>query len=314
MDKDSKIYIAGHNGMVGSSILRNLKKKGFRNLVIRDSSDLDLTSQAEVNRFFEIESPDYIFMAAAKVGGILANDMYKAEFIYENMMIQNNIIHHAYLYNIKKLLFLGSSCIYPRLSKQPIKEEYLLTGALEKTNEPYAIAKISGIKMCEAYRYQYDCNFISAMPCNLFGKNDNYDLTTSHLIPALLRKFYDAKKNNLSYVEVWGDGTPRREFLHVDDCADACIFLMLHYNDSSFVNIGTGIEHRISEIAEIIKDKIGFKGIIRFNTEYPNGTERKVMDITKLHNLGWKHSISFEEGIDHLLIDIDAEIKKTLKS
>ena len=313
MDKDSKIYIAGHNGMVGSSILRNLKKKGFRNLVIRDSSDLDLTSQSEVNRFFEIERPDYIFLAAAKVGGILANDMYKAEFIYENMMIQNNIIHHAYLYNIKKLLFLGSSCIYPRLSKQPIKEEYLLTGALEKTNEPYAIAKISGIKMCEAYRYQYDCNFISAMPCNLFGKNDNYDLTTSHLIPALLRKFYDAKKNNLSYVEVWGDGTPRREFLHVDDCADACIFLMLHYNDSSFINIGTGIEHRISEIAEIIKEKIGFKGIIRFNTEYPNGTERKVMDITKLHNLGWKHSISFEEGIDHVLIDIDSEINKTLK-
>ena len=253
-------------------------------------------------------------MAAAKVGGILANDMYKAEFIYENMMIQNNIIHHAYLYNIKKLLFLGSSCIYPRLSKQPIKEEYLLTGALEKTNEPYAIAKISGIKMCQAYRYQYDCNFISAMPCNLFGKNDNYDLTTSHLIPALLRKFYDAKKNNLPYVEVWGDGNPRREFLYVDDCADACIFLMLHYNDSSFINIGTGIEHRISEIAEIIKEKIGFKGIIRFNTEYPNGTERKVMDITKLHNLGWKHSISFEEGIDHVLIDIDSEIKITLKS
>ena len=314
MDKDSKIYIAGHNGMVGSSILRNLKKKGFRNLVIRDSSDLDLTSQAEVNRFFDIERPEYIFMAAAKVGGILANDMYKAEFIYENMMIQNNIIHHAYLYNVKKLLFLGSSCIYPRLSKQPIKEEYLLTGALEKTNELYAIAKISGLKMCQAYRYQYDCNFISAMPCNLFGKNDNYDLTTSHLIPALLRKFYDSKKNNLSYVEVWGDGTPRREFLHVDDCANACIFLMLHYNDSSFINIGTGIEYSISEIAEIIKEKIGFKGVIRFNTEYPNGTERKVMDITKLHNLGWKHSISFEEGIDQVLIDIDSEIKKTLKS
>jgi len=310
MRKNSKIYISGHNGMVGSSIVRLLKSEGFDNLVVRSSSQLDLRNQKEVEVFFDLEKPEYVFMAAAKVGGILANDTYKAEFLYDNMMIQNNVIHQSYKSGVKKLLFLGSSCIYPKLASQPLKEEYLLTGLLESTNEPYAIAKISGIKMCEFYRKQYGCNFISAMPTNLYGPNDNYNLQTSHLVPALLRKFYEAKQNNSASVEVWGDGTPLREFLHVNDCADACFFLMENYNDSSFVNVGTGIEHSIFQVAEIIKEKVEFEGDIIFNTTYPNGTPRKLMDVNRVNNLGWKHKISFEKGIAMVLENIESELEK----
>ena len=296
--------------MVGSSIIRLLKSEGFDNIVVRSSSQLDLRNQKEVEVFFDLEKPEYVFMAAAKVGGILANDTYKAEFLYDNMMIQNNVIHQSYKSGVKKLLFLGSSCIYPKLASQPLKEEYLLTGLLESTNEPYAIAKISGIKMCEFYRKQYGCNFISAMPTNLYGPNDNYNLQTSHLVPALLRKFYEAKQNNSASVEVWGDGTPLREFLHVNDCADACFFLMENYNDSSFVNVGTGIEHSIFQVAEIIKEKVEFEGDIIFNTTYPNGTPRKLMDVNRIHNLGWKHKISFEKGIEMVLENIESELEK----
>jgi len=310
MRKNSKIYISGHNGMVGSSIFRLLKSEGFDNIVVRSSSQLDLRNQIEVKDFFDLEKPEYVFMAAAKVGGILANDTYKAEFLYDNMMIQNNIIHQSYKSGVKKLLFLGSSCIYPKLASQPLKEEYLLTGLLESTNEPYAIAKISGIKMCEFYRMQYGCNFISAMPTNLYGPNDNYNLQTSHLVPALLRKFYEAKQNNSASVEVWGDGTPLREFLHVNDCADACFFLMENYNDSSFVNVGTGVEHSIFQVAEIIKEKVEFEGDIFFNKTYPNGTPRKLMDVNRVNNLGWKHKISFEKGIEMILENIESELEK----
>ena len=310
MRKNSKIYISGHNGMVGSSIVRLLKSEGFDNIVVRSSSQLDLRNQKEVEVFFDLEKPEYVFMAAAKVGGILANDTYKAEFLYDNMMIQNNVIHQSYKSGVKKLLFLGSSCIYPKLASQPLKEEYLLTGLLESTNEPYAIAKISGIKMCEFYRKQYGCNFISAMPTNLYGPNDNYNLQTSHLVPALLRKFYEAKQNDSVSVEVWGDGTPLREFLHVNDCADACFFLMENYNDSSFVNVGTGIEHSIFQVAEIIKEKVEFEGDIIFNTTYPNGTPRKLMDVSRINNLGWKHKISFEKGIAMVLENIESELEK----
>ncbi|MGY8987427.1 MAG: GDP-L-fucose synthase family protein [Flavobacteriales bacterium] len=310
MRKNSKIYISGHNGMVGSSIIRLLKSEGFDNIVVRSSSQLDLRNQKEVEVFFDLEKPEYVFMAAAKVGGILANDTYKAEFLYDNMMIQNNVIHQSYKSGVKKLLFLGSSCIYPKLASQPLKEEYLLTGLLESTNEPYAIAKISGIKMCEFYKEQYGCNFISAMPTNLYGPNDNYNLKTSHLVPALLRKFYESKQNNSASVEVWGDGTPLREFLHVNDCADACFFLMENYNDSSFVNVGTGIEHSIFQVAEIIKEKVEFKGDIIFNTTYPNGTPRKLMDVNRVNNLGWKHKISFEKGIAMVLENIESELEK----
>ena len=310
MRKNSKIYISGHNGMVGSSIVRLLKSEGFDNIVVRSSSQLDLRNQKEVEVFFDLAKPEYVFMAAAKVGGILANDTFKAEFLYDNMMIQNNVIHQSYKSGVKKLLFLGSSCIYPKLASQPLKEEYLLTGLLESTNEPYAIAKISGIKMCEFYRKQYGCNFISAMPTNLYGPNDNYNLQTSHLVPALLRKFYEAKQNNSASVEVWGDGTPLREFLHVNDCADACFFLMENYNDSSFVNVGTGIEHSIFQVAEIIKEKVEFEGDIIFNTTYPNGTPRKLMDVNRVNNLGWKHKISFEKGIEMVLENIESELEK----
>ena len=310
MRKNSKIYISGHNGMVGSSIVRLLKSEGFDNIVVRSSSQLDLRNQKEVEDFFDLEKPEYVFMAAAKVGGILANDTYKAEFLYDNMMIQNNVIHQSYKSGVKKLLFLGSSCIYPKLASQPLKEEYLLTGLLESTNEPYAIAKISGIKMCEFYRKQYGCNFISAMPTNLYGPNDNYNLQTSHLVPALLRKFYEAKQNNSASVEVWGDGTPLREFLHVNDCADACFFLIENYNDSSFVNVGTGIEHSIFQVAEIIKEKVEFEGDIIFNTTYPNGTPRKLMDVNRVNNLGCKHKISFEKGIEMVLENIESELEK----
>ena len=310
MLKDSKIYISGHNGMVGSSILRLLKSEGYYKLLLRSSSDLDLRNQDQVKEFFEKEKPEYVFLAAAKVGGILANSTYKADFLYDNMMIQNNVIHQSYKNNVKKLLFLGSSCIYPKHAPQPLKEEYLLTDSLEPTNEPYAIAKISGLKMCEFYNEQYDCNFISAMPTNLYGPNDNYNLKSSHLIPALLRKFYESKNNNSNSVEIWGDGTPFREFLHVDDCAKACLFLMKNYNEKQFVNVGSGVEHSISEVAEIIKSKVGFEGDLVYNKEYPSGTPRKLMDVSKINNLGWKHEISFEKGIELVLENIELELEK----
>ena len=310
MDKNSKIYIAGHNGMVGSAILRLLQSEGFENIIVKSSSDLDLINQKQVEDFFEKEKPEYVFLAAAKVGGILANNTYKAEFLYDNMMIQNNVIHQSYKNKVKKLLFLGSSCIYPKLAPQPLKEEYLLTDLLEPTNEPYAIAKISGIKMCEFYFQQYGCNFISVMPTNLYGPNDNYDLKSSHLVPALLRKFYTAKQNKLPSVEIWGDGSPFREFLHVDDCAKACYFLMKNYNENQFVNVGTGVEHSIKNVALIIKNKINYQGELTFNTSFPNGTPRKLMDVSKLNKLGWKHDISLEEGIDSVLENLSQELEK----
>ena len=310
LNKNSKIYIAGHNGMVGSAILRLLRFEGYSNIVIASSSELDLRNQNQVKEFFEKEKPNYVFLAAAKVGGILANSTYKAEFLYDNMMIQNNVIHQAYKFNVEKLLFLGSSCIYPKLAPQPLREEYLLTDSLEPTNEPYAIAKISGIKMCEFYREQYGCNFISAMPTNLFGPKDNYHLENSHLIPALLRKFYTAKIKNYPYVEIWGDGSPYREFLHVDDCASACLFLMNNYNDSEFVNVGSGVEFSIKEVAELIQDKIGFNGKLVFNTNYPNGTPRKLMDVSRINNMGWKSTITLEEGIERLLPNLESELEK----
>lgn len=300
MNKDSKIYVAGHRGMVGSAIVANLIEKGFTNIITKTSNELDLTNQIAVANFFADEQPEYVFLAAAKVGGIVANNTYRAQFIYENMMIQNNVIHHSYLNNVKKLMFLGSSCIYPKLAPQPLKEEYLLTGLLEETNEPYAIAKIAGIKMCDAYRDQYGCNFISVMPTNLYGFNDNYDLQNSHVLPALLRKFHEAKLNNEEKVEVWGTGTPLREFLHATDMADACVFLMENYNDRGFVNIGSGKEISIKDLALLVKDIVGFKGEIYFDTEKPDGTPRKLMDVTKLENLGWKYKISLKEGIENV--------------
>ena len=310
MHKEAKIYIAGHTGMVGSAILRLLKKEGFNNTILRSSSELDLTNQKEVEIFFREEDIEFVFLAAAKVGGILANNTYQAEFLYNNMMIQNNVIHQSYKNNVRKLLFLGSSCIYPKAASQPLKEKYLLTNSLEPTNEPYAIAKISGIKMCEFYKKQYGCNFISAMPTNLYGMNDNYDLETSHLIPALLRKFYEAKHNNISRVEIWGDGTPLREFLHVDDCASACLFLMENYNETEFINVGSGVEYSVKEVANIIKNKIGFSGEIIFNNLYPNGVLRKIMDVSKINDLGWRYTISFEEGVNMLISNIESEIKR----
>lgn len=300
MNKDSKIYVAGHRGMVGSAIVANLIEKGFTNIITKTSNELDLTNQIAVANFFADEQPEYVFLAAAKVGGIVANNTYRAQFIYENMMIQNNVIHHSYLNNVKKLMFLGSSCIYPKLAPQPLKEEYLLTGLLEETNEPYAIAKIAGIKMCDAYRDQYGCNFISVMPTNLYGFNDNYDLQNSHVLPALLRKFHEAKLNNEEKVEVWGTGKPLREFLHASDMADACVFLMENYNDRGFVNIGSGKEISIKDLALLVKDIVGFIGEIYFDTEKPDGTPRKLMDVTKLENLGWKYKISLKEGIENV--------------
>ncbi|WP_020532277.1 GDP-L-fucose synthase [Flexithrix dorotheae] len=297
MDKNAKIYIAGHRGMVGSALLRKLQKEGYNNLVYRKSAELDLRNQQAVADFFQAEKPDYVILAAAKVGGINANNIYRAEFLYDNLMIQNNIIHQSYLNGVKKLLFLGSSCIYPKMAPQPLKEEYLLTGTLEPTNEPYAIAKISGIKMCEAYRSQYGCNFISAMPTNLYGPNDNYDLANSHVLPALLRKFHTAKINNADSVEIWGSGSPKREFLHVDDLADACFYLLLNYNESELVNVGTGEDISIKDLALLIKDTVGFDGELTFDSSKPDGTPRKLMDVSKLHGVGWKHKISLEDGV-----------------
>ncbi|TMI98233.1 MAG: GDP-L-fucose synthase [Bacteroidetes bacterium] len=297
MDKKDKIYIAGHRGMVGSAILRRLKKEGFENFVFRTSDELDLRNQLSVADFFAKEKPGYVFLAAAKVGGILANNTYRAEFLYDNLMIQSNVIENAYRNNVKKLLFLGSSCIYPKLAPQPLKEDYLLTGLLEHTNEPYAIAKIAGIKMCDAYRIQYGCNFISVMPTNLYGSNDNYDLNNSHVLPALLRKFHEAKIKNQSEVIVWGSGTPRREFLHADDMADACVFLMKNYSEPGLINIGVGEDLSIKKLAEMIKDITGYKGKIVFDSSKPDGTPRKLMDVSKLNSLGWKASISLKNGI-----------------
>ena len=297
MEKSSKIYIAGHRGMVGSAILRKLEKEGFDNLVLRTSSELDLRNQADVRAFFEAERPEYIFLAAAKVGGIMANNIYRAEFLNDNLLIQNNIIDSAYRTDAKKLMFLGSSCIYPKMAPQPLTEDALLTGLLEPTNEPYAIAKIAGIKMCEAYRAQYGCNFISVMPTNLYGPNDNYDLNNSHVLPAMIRKFHEAKEENKPFVELWGTGSPLREFLHADDLADACFFLMQTYNDSGFLNVGVGADVTIKALAELIRETVGYEGQIHWNTDKPDGTPRKLMNVGRLHNLGWKHKIELEDGI-----------------
>ena len=302
MEKNAKIYVAGHNGMVGSAILGRLQREGYDNFVLRSSKELDLRVQREVETFFKEEKPEYVFLAAAKVGGILANNTYRAEFLYDNLMIQNNVIHQAYVNGVKKLLFLGSSCIYPKHAPQPLKEEYLLTGELEPTNEPYAIAKIAGIKMCDAYRDQYGCNFISAMPTNLYGPNDNYDLKTSHVLPALIRKFHEAKLENKPFVEVWGTGSPRREFLHVDDLADACLFLMENYNEPGFVNVGTGVDVTIKELAEMIRDIVGYEGEIQWDTSKPDGTPRKLMDVAKSIRIGWEYDIKLKEGI---MLEID---------
>jgi len=297
MNKSGKIYIAGHRGMVGSAIQRRLQKAGFENFVTRTSKELDLRNQAAVNQFFEEQKPDYVFLAAAKVGGILANNTYRGEFIYDNLMIQNNVIHAAYTSGVKKLMFLGSSCIYPKLAPQPLKEDYLLTGLLEPTNEPYAIAKIAGIKMCDAYRSQYGCDFISVMPTNLFGPNDNYDLKKSHVLPALMRKFIEAKRNNDPSVEMWGTGSPKREFLHVDDLADACYFLMQNYSDEGLVNIGTGIDISIKDLALLIQKTVGYTGEIKHDLSKPDGTPRKLMTIEKLKGLGWEPNITLEQGV-----------------
>lgn len=300
MQQNSKIYVAGHRGMVGSAITQQLQQMGFTNLLLRTSAELDLRNQQAVAGFFAQERPEYVFMAAAKVGGIMANNIYRAEFLYDNLMIQNNVIHHAYVNGVKKLEFLGSSCIYPKMAPQPLKEEYLLTGLLEPTNEPYAIAKIAGIKMCDAYRAQYGCNFFSVMPTNLYGPNDNYDLQNSHVMPAMLRKFHEAKVNNAPQVELWGTGTPRREFLHAADMAKACIYLMQHYNDGGFVNIGVGEDISIADLAAMIKDIVGYTGHIHWDTTKPDGTPRKLMDVTRLHSMGWKAQIGLRHGIEQV--------------
>lgn len=297
MDKNSKIYIAGGNGMVGSSIIRKLTSEGYSNLVLRTSKELDLRNQFEVEKFFVHEKPEYVFLAAAKVGGIVANNTYRAEFLYDNLMIESNIIHQSYLNGVKKLLFLGSSCIYPKLAPQPLKEEYLLSGYLEYSNEPYAIAKIAGIKLCENYRKQYGCDFISVMPSNLYGPNDNYNLNNSHVIPALIRKFHEAKLNKSETVSVWGTGTPQREFLHVNDLAEACFFLMQNYSQEEFINVGFGEDITIKELAFLIREIVGFKGEIIFDLEKPDGTPRKLLDITKLKNLGWQPKVLLKQGL-----------------
>ncbi|CAH2464459.1 MULTISPECIES: GDP-L-fucose synthase [Bacillus cereus group] len=297
MKKDAKIYVAGHRGLVGSAILRKLEEQGYTNLVYKTSKELDLCDPRQVEEFFKIEEIDYVFLAAAKVGGIVANNQYPADFIRDNLMIQTNVIDSAYRSGVEKLLFLGSTCIYPKLAPQPLKEEYLLTGELEPTNEPYALAKIAGIKMCESYNRQYGTKYISAMPTNLYGQNDNFDLHTSHVLPALIRKFHDAKENNAEFVEVWGTGTPLREFLYSDDLADACVYLMNNYGSNEIVNIGVGEDLSIKELAEKVKATVGFSGELRFDTSKPDGTPRKLVDVTKLNALGWKATTSLDEGL-----------------
>ena len=302
MNKSSKIYVAGHTGMVGSAIVRNLKNNGYTNIIGKTIQELDLTNQMAVKSFFDWEKPEYVFLSAAKVGGINANNTYRAQFIYENLQIQSNIIHQAYVHEVTKLMFLGSSCIYPKHAPQPIKEEYLLTGLLEETNEPYAIAKIAGIKMCEAYHNQYGCNFISVMPTNLYGPNDNFDLKTSHVIPALIRKFYEAKNNNKPNVEIWGTGKPKREFLYVEDMADACIYLMNNYTEKQFINIGCGKDISIKDLALLIKKIVGFMGELTFDTSKPDGTPIKLLDISKLMVTGWKPKVDLEDGIKNVYL------------
>lgn len=297
MEKQAKIYVAGHRGMVGSAIYRKLKELGFENIIVRTSKELDLRDQQAVKEFFETEKPEYVFLAAAKVGGIMANNVYRADFIYENLAIQNNVIHYSHENDVKKLMFLGSSCIYPKMAPQPLKEDYLLTGTLEPTNEPYAIAKIAGIKMVESYRMQYDDNYISVMPTNLYGINDNYHPEDSHVLPALIRKFHEAKVNNSPTVNIWGSGKPLREFMFADDLADACVFLMENYNDLQFVNIGVGEDISIRELAELIKEVVGFQGELEFDSSKPDGTPRKLMDVSKLNSLGWKAKTNLKEGI-----------------
>ena len=297
MEKNAKIYIAGHRGMVGSALHRKLQKEGFNNLITQTSAELDLRNQQKVIDFFEQEKPEYVFLAAAKVGGIVANNTYRADFLYENLQIQNNIIHSSYLNGVTKLMFLGSSCIYPKMAPQPLKEEYLLTGLLEDTNEPYAIAKIAGIKMCDAYRSQYGCNYISVMPTNLYGYNDNYHPQNSHVLPALIRRFHEAKEQNAAEVTIWGTGTPKREFLFADDLAEACFYLMQNYNEAGLVNIGTGEDISIKDLALLIKDIVGYKGNLNFDTTKPDGTPRKLMDVSKLEGLGWKYKTTLEKGL-----------------
>lgn len=304
MNKKDKIYVAGHRGMVGSAIVRKLQSSGFSNLLLKTSSELDLRDQSSVVAFFQEEKPEYVFLAAAKVGGIIANNTYRADFLYENLMIQNHVIHQSYLSRVKKLMFLGSSCIYPKLAPQPLKEEYLLTGELEQTNEPYAIAKIAGIKLCDAYRSQYDSNFISVMPTNLYGPNDNYDLNNSHVLPAMLRKFIVAKRNKEKSVTIWGTGKPKREFLHADDLAEACVYLMENHNKAGIVNIGVGDDISILELAQLVKKIVGFEGKILTDPSKPDGTPRKLMDVTKLNALGWKAHITLEEGIRNVYDEI----------
>ena len=304
MEKNEKIFVAGHNGMVGSAVWRALQADGYNNLVGKRSSELDLKNQAAVEAFFQNEKPEYVVLAAAKVGGILANNIYRAEFLYDNLAIQNNVIHFAYKYGVKKLLFLGSSCIYPKLAPQPLKEDYLLSGLLEPTNEPYAIAKIAGIKMCESYRRQYGCNFISAMPTNLYGPNDNYDLNNSHVLPALIRKMHEAKVQQKAEVEIWGTGSPLREFLHVDDLAAACLFLLKEYNEELFVNVGFGSDISIGDLAQLVKNIVGFEGELKFNTDKPDGTPKKLMDSGRINAMGWKPKISLESGISSTYAEI----------
>ena len=313
MNKQDKIYIAGHRGMVGSAILRALQAQGYSNFLLRTSGELDLRNQQAVADFFAIEKPDYVFLAAAKVGGIIANNTFRADFIYENLMIQSNVIHQAYVNGVKKLMFLGSSCIYPKLAPQPLKEEYLLTGLLEPTNEPYAIAKIAGIKMCDGYRDQYGCNFISVMPTNLYGPNDNYDLNNSHVLPALLRKFIMAKRKGEASVTIWGTGSPLREFLHADDLAEACLFLMENYNDVGLVNIGIGTDISILDLALLVKKIVGFEGTVLTDPSKPDGTPRKLMDVSKLNGLGWKAKITLENGIRKVFEEIKNNDWNTIK-
>lgn len=304
MEQNDKIYVAGHNGMVGSALVRKLDKQGYENIITRSSSQLDLRDQHAVNNFFEAAKPDYVFLAAARVGGINANNIYRADFLYDNLMIESNVIHASYKNKVKKLLFLGSSCIYPKLAPQPLKEEYLLTGLLEHTNEPYAIAKIAGIKLCDAYRAQYGCNFISVMPTNLYGPNDNYNLENSHVLPALLRKIITAKKNNAPFVEIWGSGKPFREFLYVDDLADACFFLIKSYNEPTLINVGTGKDISIMDLALLIKKITGYQGEIKNDLSKPDGTPRKLMDVSKINSLGWQASFSLEDGIKMVYDDV----------
>ncbi|MFN0212917.1 MAG: GDP-L-fucose synthase family protein [Saprospiraceae bacterium] len=308
MRKTEKIYIAGHRGMVGSALLRKLRTEGFSNFALADSRELDLRNQSEVKAFFRREKPRYVFLAAAKVGGILANNTFRAEFLYDNLMIEANVIEASYRHDVEKLMFLGSSCIYPKLAPQPLKEDALLTGLLEPTNEPYAIAKIAGIKLCDAYRAQYGCNFVSVMPTNLYGPNDNYHPQNSHVLPALIRKFHEAKTNGAAFVTLWGTGTPRREFLHVDDLADACFYLMQHYDEPGFVNIGTGEDLPILELAQLVQRILGFKGNIEHDLSKPDGTPRKLLDVSKLHRLGWKFKIDLETGIQAVYQEVKDQL------